>query len=488
MTLAPDQIAETAAREWNSYPEYKESGVEWLEDIPRHWEVQSLKTVASFISRGSGPDYVEKSDIAVINQACIYWDGVRLENVNGVRLENVKFQRQQDVSDWKSFLRQGDLLINSTGTGTLGRAVVFDLQGVFIADSHITIVRVKPEKYDVQYLSYLIGTPAYQGFIYSTLTSGSTNQIELSREGLRGLQFIKPSLAEQRAIASFLDRETERIDSLIAKRRRLIELLEEKKSALISRAVTKGLDPDAPMKDSGIEWLREFPEHWEEKQLKDLTPDARPIMYGIVLPGPNVENGVPIVKGGDVTPDRLRLKLLNRTSHEIEAHYTRSRLQGGNLVYAIRGSIGMVEIVPHELEGANLTQDAARIAPKANVNERWLYYAALSRTTFAQLDARAIGATIRGINIRDLKRAVVPVPLPVEQRKIADYLDKETENLNVLVNKIREHIDKLREYRTALISAAVTGKIDVRDEASSLEAAEDKIGAGEGIGHEDRLA
>ena len=140
--------------------------------------------------------------------------------------------------------------------------------------------------------------------------------------------------------------------SEIVKKERLIELLQEKRAALITRAVTKGLDPNVPMKDSGVEWLGEIPAHWRMKRLWHLTPDERPIMYGIVLPGPNVEDGVPIVKGGDVAADRLRLDLLNRTTKEIEVGYIRSRLRGGDLVYALRGSIGEVAWVPDELAGA----------------------------------------------------------------------------------------------------------------------------------------
>ncbi len=113
--------------------------------------------------------------------------------------------------------------------------------------------------------------------------------------------------------------------------------------------------PYPTYKDSGVEWLGEIPAHWAVKRLWHLTPSDRRIMYGIVLPGPNVADGVPIVKGGDVSPEPLRLASLNRTTFEIESGYARSRLRGGDLVYAIRGSIGEVAIVPDELEGANLT-------------------------------------------------------------------------------------------------------------------------------------
>jgi type I restriction enzyme S subunit len=251
---------------------------------------------------------------------------------------------------------------------------------------------------------------------------------------------------------------------LVAKKERLIELLQEKRTALITRAVTKGLDPNAPMKDSGVEWLGEIPAHWKVKRLWHLTPRDRRIMYGIVLPGPNVDDGVPIVKGGDISPERLRLDRLNRTTREIESGYVRSRLQGGDLVYAIRGSIGEVAVVPNELAGANLTQDAARIAYTAATHGPWLLHALKSAAVFAQLEVGALGATIRGVNICDLKRASIPVPPRSEQEAIATFLERDVARLDALIAKVRTAIDRLRELRTALISAAVTGKIDVREE------------------------
>jgi type I restriction enzyme S subunit len=218
------------------------------------------------------------------------------------------------------------------------------------------------------------------------------------------------------------------------------------------------------MKDSGVKGLGKIPADWKVKRLWHLTPSNRRIMYGIILPGPDVENGVPIVKGGDVAAKHLRLGDLCRTSSEIESGYKRSRLRGGDLVYAIRGSIGEVAMVPDELEGANLTQDAARVAYTQDIIGRWLLYALKSTVVFAQLEAGALGATIKGINIRDLKRAIVPVPQRKEQERIATFLDRETAKLDALIAKVREAIERLKEFRSALISAAVTGKIDVRKE------------------------
>jgi type I restriction enzyme S subunit len=275
-----------------------------------------------------------------------------------------------------------------------------------------------------------------------------------------------PSTVEQHTIATFLDRETAKIDELVAKKERLIDLLQERRTALITRAVTKGLDSNVSVKASGAAWLGEIPAHWQVKRLWHLTPSRRQIMYGIVLPGPNVDDGVPIVKGGDVSPERLRLDRLNRTTFEIESAYARSRLRGGDLVYAIRGSIGEVAIVPDELEGANLTQDAARVAYTSLAYGPWLLHALKSTAIFAQMEAGALGATIRGINIRDLKRALIPVPPRAEQEAIATFLVGETAKIDGLVANIQDAIDRLRELRTALISAGVTGKIDLRGEAA----------------------
>lgn len=231
---------------------------------------------------------------------------------------------------------------------------------------------------------------------------------------------------------------------------------------MISFAVTKGLDPKVPMKDSGVEWLGDVPVHWSVSPLMRLTARGRPIMYGIVLPGPNVEGGIPIVKGGDVRPHRLKLGLLNRTTPEIEAPYARARLRHNDVVYAIRGGIGDAELVPAELENANITQDAARVSPAPEIQPMWLLFALKSSPVFAQLEQGAVGATIRGINIFDLKRARIPVPPPSERVQIANHLVEITNEIDLIVEKSRRSIELMCEHRAALISAAVTGKIDVR--------------------------
>lgn len=194
--------------------------------------------------------------------------------------------------------------------------------------------------------------------------------------------------------------------------------------------------------------------------LKFLVDPARPIMYGIVLPGPSVEEGVLLVKGGDVERDCLQPDRLARVAPEVEAPYARSRLSGGDLLVSIRGSSGAVADVPPDLTGANITQDSARVSPGSDIDGRYLLYALKSRSVRRQLEAVVTGATIRGINIRDLKRVKVAVPSASKQKEIASELDNVSQQLARLRSILARQLDVIRQRRDALITASVTSELD----------------------------
>ena len=444
----------TGAKQYGPYPAYRDSGIEWLAEIPAHWKVAPIyaryqvalgKMLDTKKNFGDSPgEYVRNSDVQ--------WD-----SVNTINLPTMDFPPQERD---RYRLQFGDLLVCEGGE--VGRTAIWQgTTGEYFYQKAIHRVRPLSDQEVPRFLYYTMRMLSAKGVF---VAGSNPNTIDhLTAVQLRHYRILFPPCTEQNAIAAFLDNETEKIDVMVERKERLIELLQEKRTALVTRAVTKGIDPDAPMKDSGVEWLGKIPAYWQALRLFLLTPSDRGIMYGIVLPGPDVQVGVPIVKGGDVSSERLCVDRLNRTSFEIEARYVRSRLRGGDLVYAIRGSIGDVAMVPDELEGANLTQDAARVAYTDETDGRWLLYALKSLAVFAQLESGALGATIRGINIRDLKRVVVPVPPNSEQRVLADYLDRETAGIDALVAKVHVAIDRLKELRTALIAAAVTGKIDVRE-------------------------
>ena len=454
MSEALEQIHEARPRRFRPYLEYKDSGVDWLRRIPAHWETERLKYLATVNDEALSESTDPSREIT-------YVDISSVDAVEGIgATEALVFEKAPSRA--RRIVREGDVIVSTVRTYLRAIASIEGSGPDLIVSTGFAVIR--PRRLDSSFASYCLRAPYFVERVVANSVGVSYPAINAGE--LTCFPIAYPPIDEQRAIAAFLDRETAKIDGLVARKERLIELLQEKRTALITRAVTRGLDSNVPMKDSGVEWLREIPAHWEVKRLWHLTPRDRRIMYGIVLPGPNVDDGVPIVKGGDVAAARLKLEALSKTTFEIESNYVRSRLRGGDLVYAIRGSIGEVEMVPKELEGANLTQDAARIAYTARTDGRWLLYALRSNVVFAQLESGALGATIKGINIRDLKRALVPVPPNEDQTRIATFLDREAGRFDALATKVREAIDHLKEFRTALISAAITGKIDVREEVS----------------------
>ena len=375
------------------YAEYKESGVEWLGSIPAHWKVNRLKHLATLndevLPESTHPDLE-------IN----YVDIGSVDAVAGItEAEAMVFATAPSRA--RRLVQDGDVIVSTVRTYLRAIATVRAPARDLVVSTGFAVLR--PRRLLSSFASYAVRAPHLVERVVAN--SVGVGYPAISASSLVCFKVPFPGVGEQQAIADFLDRETARIDALVARKERLIELLKEKRAALITRTVTRGLDPNVSKKYSGFALLGEIPGHWDVKRLGDLTPPDRKIMYGIVLPGPNVDCGVPIVKGGDVAASRLKPESLSKTTFEIESRHSRSRLVAGDLVYAIRGSIGEVEMVPDELEGANLTQDAARIAHTRATNGRWLAYALRSKHVFSQLEAGALGATIKGINIRDLKRA-----------------------------------------------------------------------------------
>jgi type I restriction enzyme S subunit len=283
---------------------------------------------------------------------------------------------------------------------------------------------------------------------YVSVANGSAYGVKMPRtswEVLSSQCFPIPPQNEQRDITAFLDRETSKIDALIEKKLILLKKLKEWEQRTLFDAVNFEAE--------------KVGECWP---VLSIVKPGKPVMYGIVLPGAHVPNGVPIIKGGDVEAGRLEPSLLSRTEVSIDARHSKSKVAEGDLIYAIRGSVGACRVVPSDLSGANLTQDVARISPGRDVTTEWMYLCLRSYFTFGQVEPRILGATIKGINIRDLERVRIPVPSIARQREVADRVGRELRARQQLNDRLRAQITHLREYRTALISAAVTGQIDVR--------------------------
>jgi type I restriction enzyme S subunit len=215
------------------------------------------------------------------------------------------------------------------------------------------------------------------------------------------------------------------------------------------------------MKDSGVEWLGEVPEHWEILELKRLKKEGSSITYGIVQAGPHIDDGVPYIRTSDMAGDRLILETCQRTSIEIDESYSRSKVEAGDLVIAIRATVGKVLEVPIELHGANLTQGTAKFCHGTRVDARFIKASFEANYCQSQIMSSAKGATFLEITLDALRRLKIAIPPLDEQEAVVEFLAGATSRLGDLLLAAQQTITLLQERRSALISAAVTGQIDV---------------------------
>jgi type I restriction enzyme S subunit len=410
------------------------------------------------VSRGRSPDYAEdESGVPVINQACIYWDGLRLDKV--------KWHRSETLRGERGALERGDLLLNSTGTGTLGRAAIFAGNGRFVADSHVTIVRAA-DGTEPRFVRYVLQTDIYQGFIYSVLAPGATNQVELSREGLRNTPFPMPPAGEQRAIADVLDRKTAAIDALIANKERLLEAIAEKRRVVITTALTRGLDEDTSLKDSGVEWLGQIPGHWSVRALGHALDF---ISYGFTNPMPSTDEGPYMLTANDIGDGEVKYDTARHTDLGQCLRLTRkSRPAAGDILLTKDGTLGRVAVSDGRPSCVN--QSVAVL----HANDRiatvdFLQNALRAELYQARMMFEAGGTAIKHIYITRLAKMPVAFPPLEEQARICSDVNTVRRRLDALSAKVTASVAVLREYRQALITAAVTGQLDVS--AQSQEAA-----------------
>ena len=278
-----------------------------------------------------------------------------------------------------------------------------------------------------------------------------------------------PPLGDQRSIAGFLDRETSRIDALVAKKERLIELLQEKRTALITRAVTKGLDPSVPMKDSGVEWLGQIPAHWGAKPFKALLSRNDSGVWG----EDSIDHGTIVLRSTEQTVNGEWAIESPATRLLTVREVAQARLEIGDLVVTkSSGSelhIGKTSIVDDAVADLHccFSNFMQRLRVRGDCQARFFWYlmnSPVARAQFVFLSSTTTG--LGNLNSSILGAIRVPAPPQAEQRAVAAFLDRETARIDALVRRVREAIDRLAELRKALISAAVTGKIDVRQEAA----------------------
>ena len=438
------------------YAKYKDSGVEWLGEVPGHWTISRLG-FESWVRARLGwkglkaEEYVDDG-FAFLSTPNIKGTEIDFENVNFI--DQYRFDESPEI-----ILREGDVLLAKDGS-TLGTVnVVRSLPRPTTVNSSIAVITPNRGLSGV-FLYYLFESSFMEHTIQRI--KGGMGVPHLFQADLNKFYLPLPSQGEQAVIAEFLDREMVKIDALVAEQRRLIDLLKEKRRIGITQAVTKGVNPHATMKPSGIEWLGDVPKHWDVMPLKHLILPGTSISYGIVQPGDSLEDGIPFVQTTNMTTGDFALDSLQKTSPEIADQYPRSMLCGGEVILGIRASIGAAHVVPQFLRGANLSRGVARIVPNKQVLSNYLvkYFDTTAVSRYWQLSKQ--GSTFNEVSIETVRELEIPVPPVAEQTEITSSLKATLRQLDELTAEAQRAIDLLQERRTALISAAVTGKIDVR--------------------------
>ncbi len=443
------QEATTGSR-WQPYPAYKPSGVEWLGDIPAHWEVERLKwTVISCINGVWGVDPDGEYDLVCVRVAD--FDRVRFR----INLENPTLRSIPEQQRNGRLLRRGDLLLEKSGGGEqqpVGAVMLYDSDVPAVCSNFIARMAVA-SGFLPEFLVHLHAA-LYSARIHTRSIKQTTGIQNLDSSSYLNERVGLPPLDEQRAIATFLDRETARIDALIARKQRLIELLREKRTALISHAVTKGLDPNAPMKDSGVEWLGEIPAHW-----KVLKGAYFLKIFGGYAPEGLVysENGCNYYKVDDLNYEGDGM-FLGHARQSVSTEYSVAPIAPPLILIPKRGAAIATNKVRLAAQRCIFDSNIMGLKPLSECDLKFFAFTLLSRRLWDIADV----STIPQINNKHIYQMRFPIPPVLEQEAIVTELESQTARIDAVVRMTWSAIDKLREYRAALISAAVTGKIDVR--------------------------
>ncbi len=356
-------------------------------------------------------------------------------------------------------VRTGDTIVSSVRTYL--RAVLpigQDLDGAIVSTGFVV---VRPNDADSRFLAWSLQSTRFVEEVVARSVGVSYPAIAPSEFG--NIEIYVPPLPAQRRIADFLDRETERIDALIDKKRRLIDLLEEKRTATITHAVTKGLDPTVPMKDSGIPWIGEIPEHWEVVPIRALASDDLPLVDGDWVELPHIQDaGIRLIQTGNIGVGRYVEQGYRYIGEESFRLLNCTEVRPGDiLICRLAEPVGRACVAPNLGTRMVTSVDVAILRPGRSMHGDYVVYMLSSDRYLSHMDAISRGGTRKRVSRSQLGATRVAVPPATEQRVIADRLGEMTDSLSRTVVALESQIDLLAEYREALITAAVTGEIDI---------------------------
>lgn len=424
------------------YEEYKDSGVEWIGEIPAGWEVRRISSL--YEARNEKVSDRDYPPLSVTMQGIV------------PQLETAA--KTQDGENRK-LVKSGDFAINS-------RSDRRGACGISAYDGSVTLITnvLAPKdqaSMNPRYYSHLFRSEGFADEYYRQGTGIVDDLWSTNWTRMKNILVACPSLVEQASIAEYLDAKTTEIDSLVEDCEREVELLQEYRKAVVSEAVTKGLDPNAPMKDSGIDWIGEIPEKWSVPKLSQLaikigsgkTPHGGAEIYST--------EGTLFLRSQNIYNEGLKLEDVVYISDSIDEQMAGTRVYEGDVLLNITGgSIGRSALYVLK-EHANVNQHVCIIRLKNSIVPGFIHYYWISELGSCVIDLHQTGANREGLNFSQIGNARIPLPLFHEQLAIVAYLDAKTAEIDSLIADYQSMVDKLREYRKSLISEAVTGKFKV---------------------------
>lgn len=444
---------------WKPYTEYKDSPIPAMPLLPSTWSVCRLGFLTTKIGSGKTPSggaevYLDEGVLFIRSQN-VYDEGLRLEDV-----AYISDSVDEEMANTR--VRGNDILLNITGA-SLGRScIVPDGIGCANVNQHVCIIRLRNPSF-AKFVSYVLMSIPIKAQIDQAQNGAAREGLNFDQ--ISKLGFLLPPDGDRDFIVKFLDRETAKIDSLIAEQRTLIERLREKRQSVLTTGMTKGLDPDVPMRDSGIPWIGDIPAHWSVIPLKKAIDFQE---------GPGImaedfrDEGVPLLRVGNVSASMAMLEGCNYLDPaKVQSRWNHFKLSMGDLLISASASMGTVCEVGAEAEGSIAYTGIIRLREVSGISFKgFLRHFVVSYPYLAQIDTFKAGTAIQHYGPVHLKQMFFICPSVDEQKSIALHIDRELKAIDRLIAEAETSIALLQEHRSALITAVVTGKVDVREAKS----------------------
>ena len=440
----------------NKYQKYKDSGVQWLGEIPEHWEVKKLKFLG-FIYAGingkKGDDFSKE-----------YSEGIKsfipFTNIcNNYKIDENQYQYvKMSENEKQNRVQKNDILFlmsSETLDDIAKNSIYLGSENELYLNSFCKGFRITKQNLNAEFINYLFLSTTYRSY-FSLVARGFT-RINLKQEFINDAYTLIPTIEEQTAIANFLDDKTAKIDQAIAIKEKEIALLKERRQILIQKAVTKGLDPNVKMKDSGVDWIGKIPEHWEVRKLKSLSTKIGDGLHG--TPDYDDEGEYYFINGNNLGGNYISVSEITKKVNFNEFKKNRKELSEKSILLSINGTIGNVAFYRNEL--VMLGKSVCYVNLTNDVNKKFLAFYFKSQSFKEYCEVVLSGSTIYNLSLHSVANTKISLPFLEEQTEIVSYLEKIEEKISKAISLKQQEIEKLKEYKTVLIDNVVTGKVKV---------------------------